>query len=51
VHWNACDSGLPRDPSTTIGGTNTQCMNIDPATGYVYIVLKNGDVYPTAVPQ
>jgi len=31
--------------------TNTQCMNIDPATGYVYIVLKNGDVYPTTVPQ
>jgi hypothetical protein len=51
VNWNACNSGLPPDPSTTIGGANTQGMNIDPATGYVYLVLKNGDIYRTTVPQ
>jgi hypothetical protein len=51
VNWNPCNAGLPRDPSTTAGGANTQGMNIDPATGYVYIVLKTGDVYRTTLPQ
>ena len=51
VNWEACNSGLPPDPSTMIGGANTQGMNIDPATGYVYIVRKNADVYRTTVPQ
>jgi hypothetical protein len=51
LNWNACNTGLPRDPSTTLGGANTQGMNIDPVTGYVYIVLKNGDIYRTTVPQ
>jgi hypothetical protein len=49
VNWNACNSGLPPDPGTTIARANTQGMNIDPATGYVYIVLKNGDVYRTKI--
>ena len=51
VNWNASDSRLPPDPYTTIGGANTQGINIDPAIGFVYIVLKNGDVYRTTVPQ
>ncbi len=51
VNWNSCNSGLPLDPSTTAGGANTQGMNIDPATGYVYIVLMNGDIYRTTQPQ
>ena len=51
VNWKACNSGLPRDPNTTIGGANTQGMNIDPASDYLYIVLKNGDIYRTTVPQ
>lgn len=51
VNWNPGSSGLPADASTRAGGANTQGMNIDPATGYVYIVLKNGDVYRTTVPQ
>jgi hypothetical protein len=42
VNWNACNSGLPPDPGTTIGGAKTQGMNINPATVYVYIELKNG---------
>lgn len=51
MNWNACNTGLPKDPHTTDGGANTQGMNIDPVTGYVYIVLKNGDIYRTTVPQ
>lgn len=51
VNWNPCNTGLPRDPSTTLGGANTQGMNIDPVTGIVYIVLKNGDIYRTTVAQ
>jgi len=51
VNWNACNTGLPFDSSTTLGGANTQGMQIDPATGYVYIVLKNGDIYRTTQPQ
>jgi hypothetical protein len=51
VNWNACNTGLPLDPSTTLGGANTQGMQIDPATGYVYIILKNGDIYRTTQPQ
>lgn len=51
VNWIACISGLPPDPSTNSGGANTQGMNVDPATGYVYIVLKNGDIYRTTQPQ
>ena len=51
VNWNACNAGLPRDPSTSIGGANTQGLNVDPVTGYVYIVLKNGDIYRTTTPQ
>jgi hypothetical protein len=51
VNWNAANSGLPADASTTAGGANTQGMNIDPVTGYVYIVLKNGDIYRTTQPQ
>ena len=51
VNWKLCNTGLPLDPATTIGGANTQGMNVDPATGYVYIVLKNGDVYRTTQPQ
>ncbi len=51
MNWNACNSGLPRDASTTAGGANTQGMNVDPATGYFYIVLKNGDIYRTTQPQ
>jgi hypothetical protein len=51
MNWNACNSGLPRDASTTAGGANTQGMNVDPATGYYYIVLKNGDIYRTTQPQ
>src|SRR5271166_4057473 len=47
MNWNACSSGLPPDPSTTKGGANTQGMEIDPVTGYVYIALKNGDIYRT----
>lgn len=46
--WDACNSGLPPGPGATIGGANTQGMNIDPATA---IVLKIGDVYRTTVPQ
>jgi hypothetical protein len=42
VNWNACNSGLSRDPGTTIGGANTQGVSINPATVYVYIVLKSG---------
>ncbi len=51
MNWNPCSSGLPPDPSTTRGGANTQGMEIDPVTGYVYIVLKNGDIYRTTQPQ
>lgn len=51
MNWLPCGGGLPADPSTTAGGANTQGMNIDPATGYVYIVLKNGDIYRTTQPQ
>lgn len=51
VNWNACNGGLPFDSSTTSGGANTQGMEVDPATGYVYIVLKTGDIYRTTQPQ
>jgi hypothetical protein len=51
VNWNACSAGLPLDPATTIGGANTQGMQVDPVTGFVYIVLKNGDIYRTTQPQ
>jgi hypothetical protein len=51
LNWSSCNSGLPLDPSTTAGGANTQGMNVDPATGYFYIVLKNGDIYRTTTPQ
>lgn len=51
VNWNACNSGLPADSSTSMGGANVQGMNIDPVTGYVYLVLKNGDIYRSTVPQ
>jgi hypothetical protein len=36
VNWNACNSGTPPDPGTTIVGAITQGMNIDPSTGHVY---------------
>ena len=51
VNWNSCNTGLPPDPSTTAGGANTQGMQVDPLTGYFYIVLKNGDIYRTTQPQ
>jgi hypothetical protein len=38
-------------PSTSIGGANTQGLNVDLVTGYVYIVLKNGGIYRTTTPQ
>jgi hypothetical protein len=51
VNWKACNTGLPPDPSTTLGGANTQGIQVDPSTGYMYIVLKNGDIYRTTQPQ
>ena len=51
VNWKPCNTGLPLDPSTSAGGANTQGMQVDPATGYYYIVLKNGDIYRTTQPQ
>jgi hypothetical protein len=51
INWRACSRGLPPDPSTLEGGANTQGMEIDPTTGYVYIVLKNGDIYRSTTPQ
>jgi len=51
VNWHICNTGLPADPSTTIGGANTEGLEVDPVTGYAYIVLKNGDIYRTTQPQ
>jgi hypothetical protein len=51
LNWKICGTGLPADSSTTAGGANTQGMSIDPATGYAYIVLKNGDIYRTTQTQ
>jgi hypothetical protein len=51
VNWTACNTGLPKDPSTTAGGANTSNLAVDPSTGYFYVVLKNGDIYRTTQPQ
>lgn len=51
VNWDFANSGLAPDASTEKGGANTSGMAIDPSTGLVYMVLKNGDIYVTKQSQ
>ncbi|HZD31545.1 MAG TPA: hypothetical protein VE779_07770 [Candidatus Angelobacter sp.] len=51
INWYPANSGLPPDPSTTYGGAATGGLAVDNSTSYYYIVLRDGDVYRTTVPQ
>lgn len=50
-NWTAVNSGLPPDSSQPFGQADVRSIATDPATGIMYVILNQGDVYRTALPQ
>jgi hypothetical protein len=51
INWRPANSGITCTDCGRHGGAKTASVLVDPTTGYVYLVMKDGEIWRTTHPQ